>query len=192
VGLNEDVFLALNGAGNPLLDPVMVAFAVAGLFPLTFVWAIPLWFRGRRAEAIDFVLVLTLAEASAFVLKLAFAVHRPEGLGTVLEAPFDDRSDLSFPSGHTTRAFVAAAFVALSLKDWRWGAPLLAYASVMGLSRIYVGAHWPSDVLGGAVLGIAWAVGFERLATRDSYRRFRDAVLGRLGRGDGPPVGPTP
>lgn len=188
MGLNEDVFLALNGAGNPILDPVMIAFAVIGLFPLTFLWALPLWFRGRRADAIDFVLVLALAEVSSLILKVAFAVPRPEGLGTVLQAPFDDRSDPAFPSGHTTRAFVAAMFVTLRLRDWRWGAPLLAYATAMGLSRIYVGAHWPSDVLGGAMLGIAWAAGFDRLAARDGYRRFRDAWLRRLSRRSAPPA----
>jgi len=180
VGLNEDAFHALNGAGNPVLDPVMIAFAVVGLFPLTFLWALPLWYKGRRADAIDFVLVLALAEASSLLLKLALGVLRPEG--NVLAAPFDDRSDFAFPSGHTTRAFVAATILALRLRDWRWGAPLLAYATVMGLSRIYVGAHWPSDVIGGTVLGIAWAVAFDRLAKIEVYRQTRDRVLHRLSR----------
>jgi len=156
MGLNEDVFRALNGAGNPVFDPVMIAFAVVGLFPFTFLWAIPLWYRRRRVDAFDFVLVLALAELSSLLLKLTLAVPRPEGI--VLAAPFDDRSDPAFPSGHTVRAFVAATFLAFRLRDWRWAVPLLTYATVMGLSRMYVGAHWPSDVLAGATLGIAWAV----------------------------------
>ena len=184
MGLNEDAFRALNGAGNPVLDPVMIAFAVVGLFPLTFLWALPLWSKGRRADAIDFVLVLALAEISSLLLKLALGVERPDG--NILPAPFDDRSGNAFPSGHTTRAFVAATFLALRLRDWRWGAPLLAYATVMGLSRIYVGAHWPSDVIGGAALGIAWAVGFYRFATIEVYRRTRDRLLHRLSRDSRP------
>lgn len=185
MGLNEDLFLALNGARNPLIDPVMVAFAVVGLFPLTFLWALPLWFHGRRMDAFDFVVVLALAEVSALVLKLALAVPRPEGIGAVLEAPFDDRDDPAFPSGHTTRAFVAACFVALRLRDRRWTALLLTYASIMGFSRVYVGAHWPSDVLGGVALGLAWAVGFDRLAERDAWRHVRDSALRILSRGTG-------
>jgi len=180
VSLNEDVFHALNGAGNPVLDPVMIAFAVVGLFPLTFLWALPLWSKGRRADAIDFVVVLALAEISAFALKIALGVERPDG--NVLAAPFDDRGGFAFPSGHATRAFVAATFLALRLRDWRWSAPLLAYATVMGLSRIYVGAHWPSDVIGGTALGVAWAFGFNRFTTIDAYGRSRDWMLHRLSR----------
>lgn len=180
MGLNEAIFLAINGARTPFLDPVMIAFSVIGLFPLTFFGALPLWFRGRRADAIDFVLLLAVAEVSVLLLKLAFDVDRPVGLGTVLEAPFDDRSDPGFPSGHATRAFVAAWLLAIRLKDRRWTVLLLSYASVMGVSRVYVGAHWPSDVVAGAILGVAWAIGFDFLAGREGYRAFRDKLLGAL------------
>lgn len=180
MGWNEDAFGALNGAGNPVLDPVMIALAVIGLSPLTFLWALPLWYKGRRADAVDFVLVLALAEVSTYLLKLALGVSRPAGI--VLEAPFDDRSDFAFPSGHATRAFVAATFLSVRLRDWRWGGVLFSYAAVMGLSRVYVGAHWPTDVLGGAGLGIAWAVAFHRIAMFESYRQTRDRILHRLAR----------
>ena len=57
----------------------------------------------------------------------------------------------SFPSGHTTSAFAAA--VALGFMRPRWRGWLLGAAVVIGLSRILVGAHYPSDVVGGAALG---------------------------------------
>lgn len=66
-------------------------------------------------------------------------------------------SDFSFPSGHTTAAF--ASMTALFLvtprrKSW----PALLFAVLMGLSRIYLGVHYPSDVLGGVVCGLAGAI----------------------------------
>ena len=66
----------------------------------------------------------------------------------------------SFPSGHTCAAF-AAGMIWLRALPWKWGrvaAPVLAV--LMGLSRLYVGVHYPSDVLVGAVIGAlcAWVI----------------------------------
>jgi len=59
----------------------------------------------------------------------------------------------SFPSGHATTAFAAAAFLAL----WqpRWSGPLLGLALLVAATRVLLGSHFPSDVLAGALLGIA-------------------------------------
>jgi len=56
----------------------------------------------------------------------------------------------SFPSGHATTAFTVAGIVALGLKKWPWRLFLLGLATLVGLSRIMVGVHWPVDVLVGA------------------------------------------
>lgn len=64
----------------------------------------------------------------------------------------------SFPSGHTSAAFAFAVALCLNLKS-RWGRALaLAAAVLMGLSRVYVGVHFPTDVLAGAALGTIYAV----------------------------------
>lgn len=64
-------------------------------------------------------------------------------------------NDPSFPSGHTAASFAAAA--ALFAMDWRWGIAAYVFAAVMGFSRLYLGVHFPTDVLAGALLGIAAA-----------------------------------
>ena len=66
----------------------------------------------------------------------------------------------SFPSGHTTSAFAAAVALGYMRPAWRWW--LLAAAVTIGLSRVLVGAHYPSDVVGGAALGSAVAVALAR------------------------------
>jgi len=65
-----------------------------------------------------------------------------------------DSGPYSFPSGHTSSAFAAATAVTLSTKKWYVAVPSYAYACAVGYSRMRLGVHFPSDVLGGMVIGI--------------------------------------
>lgn len=60
----------------------------------------------------------------------------------------------SFPSGHTTSAFAMATALSLSYKKWYVAVPAYLYAGMVGYSRMRLGVHFPSDVLGGMVVGI--------------------------------------
>ena len=60
--------------------------------------------------------------------------------------------DYSFPSGHTSASFAAAT--AIYAIDRRWGAAAYVLAALIGFSRLYLGVHFPTDVLAGAVVGI--------------------------------------
>ncbi|HWA20036.1 MAG TPA: phosphatase PAP2 family protein [Devosia sp.] len=61
----------------------------------------------------------------------------------------------SFPSGHATTAFALAACIGFLSVRWFW--PAVAFALVIGVSRVALGLHYPSDVLGGAILGLLGA-----------------------------------
>ncbi|KYH33876.1 phosphatase PAP2 family protein [Neomoorella mulderi] len=63
--------------------------------------------------------------------------------------------DFSFPSGHTAASFSLAVVFALNFPVLTW--PLVTAAGLTGLSRMYVGMHYPSDVLGGATVGALFA-----------------------------------
>jgi undecaprenyl-diphosphatase len=87
---------------------------------------------------------------------LKYAVNRPRPF---VQYPNDiiKRTDVgpySFPSGHTTTAFATATALTLSTKKWYVAVPSYAYACAVGYSRMRLGVHFPSDVLGGMVLGI--------------------------------------
>jgi undecaprenyl-diphosphatase len=84
--------------------------------------------------------------------------------------------DPSFPSDHATAAFAIAAAVAL--RERRWGLVLLALATVVAAGRVFLGLHYPSDVLAGAGLGGAVAVLLWLPAARRALDRLADALAG--------------
>lgn len=105
-----------------------------------------------------FVLAVMTSEVLIGVLKSAFDRERP--LGSLVAT-----SGASFPSGHAIAAAVTAVGLVIVLvpaghKRWRWEMHAALYASLMALSRTYLGAHWLSDVVAGGLLGSAIAIGW--------------------------------
>lgn len=70
--------------------------------------------------------------------------------------------EFSFPSGHTSSSF-AAAVVLFMLLPKKEGVPAMILAFLIGISRLYVGVHYPTDVLGGMVMGTLLAIGAVKL-----------------------------
>ncbi|MCX7926148.1 MAG: phosphatase PAP2 family protein [Fimbriimonadales bacterium] len=84
---------------------------------------------------------------------------RPSNLPDAIVAPDERIFHNSFPSGHTTTAFALAFWVFLLTRSTRyrfWGYGALLLAGLVGLSRIYRGVHYPSDVIAGAAIGVLW------------------------------------
>lgn len=87
-------------------------------------------------------------------------------------------ADAGFPSDHATAAFAVA--VALLLRFRAWGGVVLAFAVALALGRVGMGVHYPSDVLAGAALGSAVALGLWYPRVRAGLDRLADAVGGAL------------
>lgn len=87
-----------------------------------------------------------------YVLKKFFNRPRPFITHSDL-MPISLETDASFPSGHTSAAFSLATSLSLNYPKWYVIAPSFLWASATGYSRLYLGVHYPTDVLAGAVLG---------------------------------------
>ncbi len=91
-------------------------------------------------------------------LKYTINRERPYDKYPLLINPYQIENDKSFPSGHTSTAFSLATSLAIQYKKWYVVVPAYAWASSVGYSRLYLGEHYPTDVLAGAVIGAgsAW------------------------------------
>lgn len=147
-------FRALTTLCNPLTVVVITAVVGGGLL-----------IARRRELTVRLVASVAGAWATATVLKLVVTRQRPpvaERLITVAE--------FSFPSGHATQSVAlwsSLALVGLALapppvrRRLRWvaGAGAMVIAALVGLSRLYLGVHWLTDVVAGWAVGAAWCWG---------------------------------
>ena len=99
-------------------------------------------------------LILGLIVGNALLKNIVGRI-RPYDFNPQIDLIVSKLSDSSFPSGHSVSSFSAA--VVLLIKDKRIGIPALVLASIIAFSRLYLYVHFPTDVLSGAIIGIAVA-----------------------------------
>jgi len=125
----------------------------------------------RPPVLVAVVLADAAAQGLAGLLKTATGVERPPRRYPDTHALVPVPHGGSFPSGHTASSFACATVLAAAVPKAAPAFYLLALA--IGFSRIYVGVHWPLDVVGGAVLGIAVGLGLVRALPRLAAVRRR-------------------
>jgi len=131
--------------------------------------AIRLWSR-RRHDAIFLCIAVLGARIAVEAQKHVFARERPDIAHLV------DVSSAAFPSGHAANSLVTFLLLALLLSGARPAVGLaLVLAGLVGLSRVTLGVHWPSDVIGGWAFGLAWVLA--ALLVRDRLRLRAAAPL---------------
>jgi len=115
---------------------------------------------------------LTVATSEALVGTSKALLDRPRPVGSLVGT-----SGASFPSGHAIAAAVTAVGLVIALlpagrQRWKWEWRAALFASLMALSRTYLGAHWLSDVVAGALLGSGLAIGWPAVLVlaRDRHR----------------------
>ncbi len=152
--------------------------ALGGVTVLTLVTVLVLGFlvlRRKRASA-QFLTVAIIGGLSlSLLMKTGFSRPRPDLLPQSIEV-----STASFPSGHSVMAAVTYLTLAVMLAQTEDQPRMRAYyiicaivlSVLVGISRIYLGVHWPSDVLAGWMLGTAWSLGVW-LTARALARRGR-------------------
>lgn len=114
-----------------------------------------LFFKKTRAVGVASLLSIAVCFfITNMVLKGWVARPRPDDVMAAIEPLIRTPRDFSFPSGHTTVSF-ACALVCFRMLPGKYGIPALVLAGMIGFSRLYLGVHYPSDVLGGFLVALA-------------------------------------
>ena len=166
--IDRALFLFFNSTlANPVFD-VIFPFITKGrnwIIPGIIMAVVYLFFGKKRAFIVLGCALITIAisdPVSVRILKPLFHRLRPchpshfiDGTHMLLDGGrflFGHKTSLSFPSAHATNMFAQAMLLTLFYpKQATW---FFIFASLIGYSRIYVGVHYPVDIVGGAIFGI--------------------------------------
>ena len=157
-----DLLRFMHDRRGPALDVPMLALSVVGgawgLAAVVTAVVVVLHRRGRRADGVFLVVAVGGAAVIELVAKLTFARPRPD-----LWEPAWPAVGYSFPSGHAMESTALAVALALLARGtrWRWWAVAGGglFALGVGVSRVHLGVHYPSDVVAGWCAGLAWVSG---------------------------------
>ncbi len=181
-----------NGLNNPFFDFLMPAITNFGSFIAMGIICILMYIFGgenTRKVALIGLAALLLANVAVYLLKSIVAEPRPFlVLPNVIQLA-SESENYGFPSGHTASSFAVMMVIGLKYrlnikgKTYRLKYPLLAFASLIAFSRVYIGVHYPLDVVFGAIVGILSAVfmiyigGDEAIVDKISKISIKDTVI---------------
>ena len=162
------LILLLQERASPALTEIMRAVSFCGYVPSCLAVAIVCGFGWRLRLGVTLILAIIFADAMTIVAKGAFASPRPHaidarvrtfgafesGLPPMATGTSVPADDFGFPSGHVATTAAWALGLASRRKPWQLGAAA-TWIALMGLSRMYLGRHFPADVIGGLVVGVA-------------------------------------
>ena len=131
-----------------------------GLCLFATLWILLMWQGGRKGRIVGLLLIILIVasdQLSAGLIKNLIA--RPRQCHTIGASMVVERvrllvpcgSGYSFPSTHAVNSFAAAIFLSYYYRRWAWA--FFSFALTVSLSRIIVGVHYPSDIVGGAIIG---------------------------------------
>ena len=154
---DKAILLALYAGSRPLLVAVARALTVLGSWPVVVFVALAAAWRltrdGRRRTALLLIAGTAIARLLVVLQKHELGRLRPDEHLRLVHV-----SSLSFPSGHSANSMLVYPLCALLLAPGPWRKPMLVAAVLLsmciGASRVLLGVHWPSDVVGGWSFGL--------------------------------------
>lgn len=154
--------------GNPGVDAAMVTITTLGDVSTLFVFGVIITII-RRTRKVGMIFLIALIVLVVLVMYIKPAIGReippyefhpsidfPEGFGIENDSFAPDAQDLSYPSGHSSRATALAFIVGFALynRSKIAGYAIWAFPPVIGVTRLYVMQHYPTDIVGGILLGV--------------------------------------
>lgn len=160
IAQNSDIDLLkkINGNRNTAIEPIMTSITNSAL-PVSIGTPVIIYAVGliekdsiTRKKAIFIGESLAATAFISFALKSSTKRVRPYESYSEIDNVTEE-SSYSFPSAHTSAAFATATSLSMTYPKWYVIAPSFLWAGAVGYSRMYLGVHYPTDVLAGAIVG---------------------------------------
>lgn len=173
LSFDKPLLLLFHGLATPTLDTLMLSFSALGylfgVVPLDIGILLFLLWRHRRQDALFWSTAIGGAALLNLIAKSAFGRIRPD-----LWLSISPETSFSFPSGHAmgSMALVTALIVLVWSTRWRYFTIIVGglFVFLVGLSRSYLGVHYPSDILAGWTASAAWVFGVGLFRIKRDYR----------------------
>lgn len=155
--IDKGIFYFFNGTlSSPFLDKFFSLITNVNNWYIAYFLLLGALFvkggrKGKIAVLAVIILIVITDQLSAKVLKDLVARVRPCNVLPNVKTPLGLQGTFSFPSNHAVNNFAAAIFFMILYPNYK--VELLVCASLVAISRIYIGLHYPSDVVGGALIG---------------------------------------
>lgn len=133
----------VSGSTTPICIATPLTFFITGMIEHN---------NDLKKKALFITESIIISRIVSFSTKIIVNRQRPSEYDPTIIA-LTSTNNRSFPSGHTTAAFSTATSLAIISSKWYVIIPAYTWASLVGYSRLYLGVHYPSDILGGAILG---------------------------------------
>ena len=179
---DEALFLFLNAQHNSFFDPLMWLFSNLVFWGPLYVWFLWLLYKNYSRHywtvILAIALLITTSDQLCNLAKDSFSrlrpTHEPHLMDLVHTLNGYSGGTYGFYSGHASNAFAVAFFIIIMLTDRKkFLVPVaLAYAALTAYSRIYLGVHYPGDIITGAIMGGLLGTGFAYL-----HKRLRNKFL---------------
>ncbi|MCR5499120.1 MAG: phosphatase PAP2 family protein [Acetatifactor sp.] len=156
-----DLLNWFQGLHSPMADKFwsfITKFGDGGIFWILLTLVVLIFVKDKRIGWTMFGALVIDVLVCNIILKNAVQRSRPCWVfpDVLMVNGVEIPDDFSFPSGHTGASFAAA--VAIFLRNKKWGIPAVILAALVAVSRLYLFVHFPTDVLGGLVVGVVGAV----------------------------------
>jgi undecaprenyl-diphosphatase len=151
VQADRQAFVFLNSGQDHDLSNFFWMITVLGSLEFGFLWFVGLWLM-KRSDLAAYVLVAIVMEI-VIVTFMKETILRPRPYNTLADVGWlFSQGGWAFPSGHAAGAFVLATVIGLKVRRML---PLMAaLALIVAFSRVYIGVHYPLDVIAGSLIGI--------------------------------------
>lgn len=172
--LNTLLFQKINGlAGRSIcFDGLGILFSDFAGYVLIAILILVFLLKPARLSRFMVLLAFVSAGVARGVVTnlIRFFYHHPRPFDVLAVKQLIPESGFSFPSGHA--AFYFALSVGIYLYNKKLGAAFFAVSALMGVARIFVGVHWPADILGGALVGVVTALLANFCARKQVFREI--------------------